>query len=442
VNTVLLGTPLWGRDGGVAAHVQASARLLAERGARVSVLAARADPSASVAGVTVHVSPRLFDRAARVDQRLGGALACAPDVVHLHQLDDPDLVAALRREAPVLVSAHAYTACASGLHYFRPGRECTRAHGPGCAVNMALRGCAHVRNPRPLPGAYRRAGRWLQALRAADLAVAYSGAVERHLAANGVARRTLVPLFATTPAPVAVQAYANDGPMPQGARVGSACGNDTEQLSTADGRESASGRPRVLFAGRIVKPKGLAVLIRAARELDAEIVVCGDGMQAEAMRQLARRLGVEDRVHFQGWLHDRALARELARAAVVAVPSLWPEPFGLVGIEALAAGRPVVASATGGVEEWLRDGVTGLAVAPGNAKQLARALRELLADPRRRQAMGVAGQRLVAERFSPGRHADALGEAYEIARASWHGGDGRSTASSGPAVPAAALPMR
>lgn len=387
MTTVLLGTPLWGRDGGVAAHVQAGARLLVERGVRVAVLAARADPGADVPGATVHLSPRLFDRTASSGERLGDALACEPDAVHLHQLDDPDLVAALQRHAPVLVSAHGYTACASGVHHFRPGRECTRAHGPGCAVNLALRGCAHVHNPRPLPGAYRRAGRWLQALRSADLAISYSHAVDRHLATNGVMRRAIVPLFATTPA--------------TGER----------------GRPAEQAARRVLFAGRIVKPKGLAVLIRAARELDAEFVVCGDGPDAAAMRRLARRLGVEQRFCFKGWLDAAALARELAAASAVAVPSLWPEPFGLVGIEALAAGVPVVASATGGMGEWLHDGVTGLSVPAGDAGALARALRTLLDDPGRRRAMGAAGRRLVAERFSPERHVAALGEAYERARA-------------------------
>ena len=101
------------------------------------------------------------------------------------------------------------------------------------------------------------------------------------------------------------------------------------------------------------------------------------------------------------------------------VPSIWPEPFGLVGIEALAAGRPVVASATGGIVDWLQDGVNGLAVAPGSPRALASALNELLADPARQQTMGAAGKRMVAERFTPERHVSALLQAYATARATW-----------------------
>ena len=164
----------------------------------------------------------------------------------------------------------------------------------------------------------------------------------------------------------------------------------------------------MVYAGRIVREKGVDVLIRAAREVDAEFVICGDG-RLEAMRELARRCGVERRVQFKGWLGPEELSREVADALVMAVPSLWPEPFGMVGIEALAAGRPVVASATGGIEDWLEHGVSGLCVEPGDVRGLACALNELLADRsasarwgRRQGAVTDASRRSVTSRH-PGR---------------------------------------
>ncbi len=384
--SALLVTPLWSRHGGVATHVQASAAALARHGAEVTVLAAHVEPDQPPAGVTVCERPALLEAGAPIDVRIGESMPVPLDVIHLHQVDDPDLVSALRVHAPVLVSAHGYTACPSGVYYFAPGHECTRAHGPGCVPNLLLRGCAHMRDPRPLPLAYQRAGRGAQALREADLAVAYSSAVDRHLAANGIERRTVVPLFTTM--------LAKDG----------------------TGHEQ---RRRVVFAGRVVAAKGLGVLIRAAREVDAEFVVCGEGWQLGAMRKLAHKLGVQERVRFAGWLTAEQLAEELAQASVVALPSLWPEPFGLVGIEALSAGRPVIASATGGVEDWLVDGVSGLCVAPGDVRALAGALNELLADPARQHTMGSAGREMVAERFSADRHVAALSQAYADARATW-----------------------
>lgn len=159
--------------------------------------------------------------------------------------------------------------------------------------------------------------------------------------------------------------------------------------------------------------------MRAARDVDAEFIICGDGIHLGRMRKLAERLGVQQRVSFKGWLDPEELGDELAEASVVVMPSLWPEPFGLVGIEAMAAGRPVVASETGGVVDWLQDGVTGIGVRPGDAPALARALNQLLDDPDEQQALGAAGKKVVDSRFSPERHLAALLACYQAAGASW-----------------------
>lgn len=399
-DSVLMVVPRWVRDGGVLAHIEASTRALLGAGMRVSVLAARVDEDFLPAGVTVHVSPELYDRRAPLERRLGGALSSDPTVVHINQLGDPEVVARLRRIAPVVISAHGYVACTSGVHYFRPGEACTRPHGPGCVPNL-LR-CAHTRNPLRLPGQYRLASSERSALRACDLAVSYSSAVDAHLAQNGIAQRRIVPYFPT--------------------------------VEPARPSQRAGGR-RVMFAGRVVPSKGIGVLIDAACGLDAQVVVCGDGWQSAAMRKLARRRGLEHRVEFRGWLAPRELAQEFADASVVAVPSLWPEPFGIVGIEGFAAGRPAVASDTGGVRDWLEHGVSGLAVPAGDAAALARALGELLDDPARRDRMGAAGKATVESRFSAERHLAAIGEAYDAARAHWE--SERSSSSARPSALAA-----
>jgi glycosyltransferase involved in cell wall biosynthesis len=385
-SSVLLVTPGWTRDGGVGAHVMASAEVLACSGVRVNVLAKRIDATAPIPGVTLYEGGDLFNSHAPSDERFGEALSAAPDVVHLHQVDDPEIVRALRARAPVVISAHGYTACTSGVYYFEPGHECTRGHGLGCIPNLTARGCAHTRYPKTLPRRFLNATRGLTALRRADLAVSYSSSVDRHLAANGIGRRAVVPYFPTmTPAPGSGHA----------------------------------DRRRVVFAGRLVRPKGVDVLIRAACDVDAEFVICGDGRLHDELQALAVSLGVEQRIRFRRWLDPDDLAEELGNASVVVMPSVWPEPFGLVGIEALAAGRPAIASWTGGIVDWLDDGVSGLGVPPGDAPSLARALNELLADPQRQRAMGVAGSEAVAARFSPERHLAALLDAYRSARRAW-----------------------
>ncbi len=383
---VLFVTPRWSRDGGVGAHVAASAAALAEAGVQVTVLCARNDGEARLDGVDIVESPTLFDASADPRERTATALERGASVIHLHQVEDPGLLAWLHERAPVVVSAHGYTACTSGVHYFRPGHECMRPHGPGCVPRLP--GCAHTTNPSRLPGSYRSASLGLRSLRECDLAISYSTAIDRHLEINGVKRRAVVPYFSTL------------------------------RAASGSGHEH---RRRVVFVGRVVAPKGVGVLIRAARAVDAEFVVCGDGWRLEEMRKLAARIGVADRFRFTGWLEPGELAGEIAEASVVAIPSVWPEPFGLGGIEAFEAGRPVVASLTGGTGDWLQDGINGLAVRPGDVDQLAGALSELLADPQRQRAMGEAGRAMTAQKFTPRSHLQALQAAYQRAQASWQG---------------------
>jgi glycosyltransferase involved in cell wall biosynthesis len=384
--SVLLVTPVWTRDGGVATHVEASAAALARAGVEVHVLAVRDESERPVEGVAVHASPELFRRELEPERRVGVALAREYSVIHTHQFDEPQVTAYMQRRAPLLSSVHGFSNCTSGVHYFRPGEECQRAHGPGCVPNLIARGCAHTRDPRWLPRSYRQATAARSSLRRADLTITYSSAIDRHMAVNGVVRRAIVPLFSTVPA---VQGSGHER------------------------------RRRVLFAGRLVRPKGVDVLLRAAGEVEAEFVICGEGKHLESLRRLARRLGVDERVTFTGWLGAEQLARELAEASVVAIPSLWPEPFGMIGIEAFAAGRPVVASATGGVGDWLEHGRSGLCVPAGDVGALAGALSQLLADPARQREMGAAGRIAVGERFTEERHVAALLDAYETATRTW-----------------------
>ena len=382
--SVLIVMPRWVRDGGVGAHLMRSAAALAGAGVRVDVLVARVETDERIEGVELHVSPRLY-KTEEMEPRFAEALAREPEVVHLNQLDDPQVVAFLRRHAAVVLSAHAYLACASGVHYFRAGHGCERAHGPGCVPNLLLKGCWHRWNPLDVPDAYREAGRALAALRAADLAIGYSHAMDGHLRAAGVERRRVVPYFPTLdPIPG----------VPESPR-------------------------RIVFAGRLVASKGAATLLQAARRLDAEVSICGDGVELPRLQRLASRLGMSERVELRGWLSAGELAREFAAAALVAVPSLWPEPFGLVGIEGFAAGKPAVGSATGGIPEWLEDGVSGLTVPAGDPEALAGALGALLDDPARRAEMGAAGRAATAARYSREAHLEALTAAYAAARVSW-----------------------
>ena len=171
--------------------------------------------------------------------------------------------------------------------------------------------------------------------------------------------------------------------------------------------------PVVLFIGRLVPSKGCDVLLRAMVELpDKRLTILGDGPERNSLQELARRLGVHSRTDFLGWTSPAQVEEHLAKARVLAVPARWPEPFGLVALEAYAAGCPVVPSGIGGLLDTVQDGVTGRLVPPGDVSALARALGDLLADPALSNRMGLEGYRLIDREFRLDLHLERLEAAY------------------------------
>ncbi|WP_394616042.1 glycosyltransferase family 4 protein [Lentzea sp. JNUCC 0626] len=148
---------------------------------------------------------------------------------------------------------------------------------------------------------------------------------------------------------------------------------------------SPHGDPLLLFFGRIEWEKGIQDLIAALPRIrrfhrGTRAVVAGGGSQTEWLRDQARKHRVLRAVEFVGHLSDRTLAALLTAANAVVLPSRY-EPFGIVALEAAAAGTPLVASTAGGLGEVVLDGVTGLSFAPGDVDGLTRAVRDVLSDP-------------------------------------------------------------
>jgi len=163
------------------------------------------------------------------------------------------------------------------------------------------------------------------------------------------------------------------------------------------------GRPSILCAGRLWPTKGQDTLIRAMALLknsvpDAKVEFVGDGPQRETYQRLAQELGVADRCTFAGNVpHDEVLAR-MAAATVCVVPSR-SEAFGIVNIESMAVGTPVVASQVGGIVEIIRDGQDGFLVPPDDPQALANRLYLILSDPALRAQMGQNARQHFLDRF-------------------------------------------
>jgi glycosyltransferase involved in cell wall biosynthesis len=287
-------------------------------------------------------------------------------------------------EWPVVKMMHGYFGtCISGLkmHAFPATRVCDRSFGPACLALYAPRRCGRLSLSAMVKG-YRWA-RDQQALftRYAAVIVASEHMREEFLQ-HGVDRTLLhvLPLFSTIP--------------------------------DADAPPGADASFTVLFAGRMTALKGGHVLVaavaRAARLLGrpVSLILAGDGPQRQAWQALARSAGVP--AEFTGWIAPERRRAVYSRAALVAVPSLWPEPFGLVGLEAASLGIPAVAFDVGGVRQWLDPNRTGVLVDPASGSEgLGAAIAALLADRSTRVRLGERA-RLACDGMSRAAHLDRL----------------------------------
>jgi glycosyltransferase involved in cell wall biosynthesis len=307
------------------------------------------------------------------------------DVVHVHdQAATPAELRALRLRYSVVRSLHVMSiACAAGPH-LRGGRECTRSHGVGCVPRLAALRCGERLNPVPGLRRWPSLGALLDDAREDRVTIVHSQHSRQVAVRNGFAheRCRVLPYFVERPA------VAPAAPPGSGA---------------------------VCFVGRLARAKGADVLIRAVGNAPSvrRWEVVGDGYQRAELEALARATGID--VRFHGWLTAREVRVVMSGVDVVVVPSVWPEPFGIVGLEAMAAGRTVVASRIGGIPEWLDDGSTGILVTPGSVGELAAALERTVGHPSEATRMGRAGWDRVG-RFGVDEHVRALLAIYEDAQ--------------------------
>ncbi len=199
------------------------------------------------------------------------------------------------------------------------------------------------------------------------------------------------------------------------------CGVDLERFTPQGPAEPRDHRYRIVSVGRLVPRKGFDVAIAALRSLpEVELIIAGgppedrlaEDPEARRLLRFASDLGVADRVRLTGRI-ARADVPALLRSADVVVCTPWYEPFGIVPLEAMACGVPVVAAAVGGLTDTVVDGVTGVHVPPRRPDAVAAAVRRLLGDAALRDAYGIAGSDRARCRYSWDRIATDTLRVYE-----------------------------
>ena len=189
-------------------------------------------------------------------------------------------------------------------------------------------------------------------------------------------------------------------------------GVDGERYTPGEASGRKGSGVRVLCVARLVRHKGHPTLLRALaalgrQGLELQATVVGDGPERVELERLRDELGLQGRVRFAGPLGQDELPAVYRDHDVFCLPTL-SEAVGVVNMEAMACGLPVVCSDLMGVPELVEDGINGLLVTPGREGQLAGALRRLAEDLALRTRLGEAGRRTVEERF------DAAAEAAKL----------------------------
>ncbi|MFH9350825.1 glycosyltransferase [Kitasatospora sp. NPDC017646] len=376
--------------------VDQEAALLRGAGHRVEVFERRSDDIAARSLLGKAAVPLLVPWNPAVRAELTARLrAGRPDVVHVHNvfplLSPAVLSACADAGVPAVATLHNYTQICPPGTLQRDGRPCTECVG-GSPLPAVRHGCYRGSRLATVPLAVGLAANRRRWWTGVERFFCISAAQRDVLARSGLPPERLVVKHNFVPEP-------------------------------GVGRTGAG--EHLLYLGRLAEAKGVRLLMAAWDRLAADggvgvpLVVAGAGpLEQEVAAWAAGR----DDVRYAG-LYDPARCREaVARSVAVLAPSTWLEAFGLVVVEAMAAGVPVVAAGHGAFVELVEDGVTGLLHRPGEAASLASGIRRITAEPGRNQEMGRAARRRYEQGFSPAVGLERLLEGYRTAIAGRSGG--------------------
>lgn len=322
-------------------------------------------------------SPAAKNKMAEVIQKIH------PDIVHVHNLYplfSPSVLLACRKaDVPVVMTCHNYRlTCPIGIHLIK-GKICERCN-PGREYWCILKNC---RNNIAESISYA-----LRNLVARKLHV-YENTVTLFLALSNFQKQQLI--FAGFPENKIVVLPNMVGVLP-----------------TLDGGKNGD---YIAFAGRMSPEKGVQILLKASQLTpNLPFRITGD-VSSMYMAEYA----VPSNVRFNGWMNSSELPEFYKKARFIVVPSLWYEPFGLVTVEAMGHGLPVIASRRGGLPEIVEDGVTGLLFEPGNAEDLAEKIKYLWENPKICREMGQAGRKKVIREYGEEVYFNRLMKVYETA---------------------------
>jgi glycosyltransferase involved in cell wall biosynthesis len=311
-----------------------------------------------------------------------------PDAIYIHNMSDlrvlEELVGCGVPAARMVHDHNLYCLRSYKYNYFTR-RICTRPASPYCVFPC----CAVVArgqngHPRVQWDGYQKKKREIELNKGIQRLVVATEYMREELLRNGFD-------------PGAIEIHA---PVPPAAESGVQC--------------SFGARNRIVYAGQIIRGKGVDILLEslALVSVPFECHVFGDGNHRSYCETLCRSLGLENRVTFHGFVPQAELRRHYQDCSLAVMSSVWPEPFGAAGLEAMRYGLPIVAFDAGGIREWLIDGQNGLLVPWMDRARFATAVERLLLNKSFARDLGERGRQFAAEKYDFDRYVSGLEEMF------------------------------
>jgi glycosyltransferase involved in cell wall biosynthesis len=308
----------------------------------------------------------------------------APDLIHFHNLNNTGLITLMAAAQSTVRTVHdSRLVCPLEFRLKKDGSLCREAAGPDCLLCMNEFGL----DQRSASDRLSQTLAEIEATKKLAIILTPSNYIREQLLLNGFEDKKIVVL--------------------------------PPFLLNEPGKELAAvpETTDLLFVGRVVQSKGLHLLLESMASLpeSTTLTVVGDGPDLDTNKGLARDLGLENRINFVGWQPAANLNRHYQQARILVVPSLGPEAFGLVGLEAMAMSKPVIAFDSGGINQWLHDGTNGFLVASGNTQALSGRINQLLSDEALRSEMGNQSRQMIETQFNRQTHVAKLLAIYQQA---------------------------
>lgn len=311
-----------------------------------------------------------------------------PDLIHLHGLWNINVIKLCLSVKPCLMTTHDYRWLCPDSKFFwkRPQTECNRKAGWSCAAMTLSKKCL---TPRPLQAMRHllRINEFKGLLPKMKAVISPSRAAAERVKTEGYDASSLhrLPYFCGIPC------AATPRPIPKAKRI--------------------------CFIGRIAPYKGLQYFLKALTDLpqDVEGWIMGDisGAKGDQITSDATSLGCQKRIKLISWGNQNSVTEVLKQVSLLIFPSIWPETLGIVGLEAMAQGVPVIGNDIGGVKDWLKHGETGYLCEPKSHEQIVEYASKLLSDKHLLLQMGEQSIRHVRENFQPDIHLSKLVKIYE-----------------------------